>query len=349
MTIKKYIDLEAHFFTKEYAEYLYTREKVPKFEVVENEKKEKFTHITYGPGLTYSHISTFEDLLDLGEKRLSQMDKAGIDIQVLTLSNPCPDMFDASEGTVMARKVNDELSQVVKRYPDRFIGLAAIAPQNPGAAARELERAVKELNLKGVKINSNVNGEYLDDQKYWVIFEIAEKLGVPIYLHPKLPPADVMRVYGDYGLELGGPSWGFGSDTGLHVMRLIYSGVFDKYPRLKIILGHLGEAFPFWLNRIDFSWLRKPKGGTGKGGPKNVKRPSDYIKDNFIITISGMFFQPAFMCAYLALGADRITFAVDYPYEKNEEAIEFIEGTSICENDKEKICHLNAEKLFRLS
>jgi 5-carboxyvanillate decarboxylase len=341
----KVIDLEAHFFTEEYLEYLRGRKEVPKLETVEDERHEKFEQLSYGPGLHLPHKMTLKYLLDLGEGRMREMDEAGIGLQVLSLSNPGPDTFDdPSEATTVAKKINDELSNAIRKYPARFIGLATLAPQIPEVAADELERAVKKLNLKGAKINSHVRGEYLDDEKYWVIFERAEKLGVPIYLHPKLPSPRMLQPYADYGFALAGASWGFAAETSLHAMRLIYSGVFDKYPELKIILGHLGEGLPFWLSRIDYSWLRK----TRDLSMKNLRKPSDYVRNNFMMTTSGMFFQPAFMCAYLALGADRLLFAVDYPYEANKEAVQFMAVAPICDSDKEKICHLTAENIFCL-
>jgi len=339
----KVIDLEAHFFTEEYLEYLRARREVPKLETVKDERHEKSEQLSYGPGLNLPHRVTLKYLLDVGEGRVGEMEAAGIDMQVLSLSNPGPDAFeDPSEATAVSKKINDELSNIIRKYPERFIGLAALAPQVPNVAADELERAVIKLKLKGAKLNSHVRGEYLDDEKYWIIFERAEKLGVPIYLHPKLPSPSMLKPFADYGFALAGASWGFAAETGLHAMRLIYSGVFDKYPELKIILGHLGEGLPFWLSRIDYSWLRK----TRDIEMKNVRKPSDYVRNNFIMTTSGMFFQPAFMCAYLALGADRLLFAVDYPYEANKEAVQFMDAAPICDSDKEKICHLNAEDIF---
>ncbi len=270
--------------------------------------------------------------------RLKDMDEAGIDMQVLSLG-PGIEQYDAAFAIPLAEKTNDELAEVIRKYPDRFAGLASIAPQDPEAAADELERAVVMLGLKGAMIKSHINGEYLDEPKYWVIFERAEKLGVPIYLHPKEPSPDMIKPYLAYP-ELAGAMWGFAAEAGLHAMRLICSGVFDKYPGLKIILGHMGEALPFWLFRMD------SKGPMSKS--KLKKKPSEYVKDNFFISTSGMFSQPALICSYLALGADNILFAVDYAAESSVEAVEFIEAAPICPGDKEKICHLNAEKLFKL-
>lgn len=339
----KKIDFEAHFYTAEYANYLRTRKDMPREEVGQT-----CIRMVYGPNVVVPRNFAFEDkLLDLGVGRLEEMDAAGIDIQVLSLALPGCNEFEASEGTALAKQTNDELSKVVNKYPDRFIGLAALAPQDPSGATNELERAVKELGLRGAKIDSHARGEYLDDKKYWGIFEKAESLDVPIYIHPTIPSPSILKPYADYGMPLAGASFGFAAETALHVMRLIYSGLFDKYPGLKIVLGHLGEGLPFWFNRIDFSWL-KPWIDEGLR-PQIAKKPSEYIQSNFTVTTSGMSFLPAFLCSYLVLGADKIAFGADYPYEASEEAVKSLESMPVCDSDKEKIFHLNAERLFKLS
>jgi 2,3-dihydroxybenzoate decarboxylase len=343
----KKIDLEAHFITEGYVAYLRARTQFPKLETIEDEKHQKFDRLWYRPDLCQARSLGLSDrLLDLGEGRIKEMDAAGIDCQALSLTDPGCEPFDAPDATAVARETNDELVRAVKKYPDRFIGLAALAPQNPDEAADELERGIKELGFRGAKINSNIRGEYLDDRKYWTIFERAEKLGVPIYLHPTVPSPAMLGPYAAYGYTLTSPSLGFGAETALHAMRLICSGLFDKYPGLKIILGHLGEGLPFWLNRLNLGWLRPLT--PGELGPKCVKKPSEYIKTNFMVTTSGMFFQPAFLCVYLALGADNITFATDHPFVESKPAGQFMEALSIGDNDKDKICHLNAERLFKL-
>jgi 2,3-dihydroxybenzoate decarboxylase len=230
----------------------------------------------------------------------------------------------------------------VKKYPDRFIGLAAIPAQSPKEAVEELKRAIEQLGLKGVCLVSNAQEEYFDGEKYRVIFEMAQKLDVPVYLHPTLPSASMIGAYAGYE-TLSGPPHGYATEVSLHVMRLIYSGLFDRYPELKMIIGHMGEGLPYWLPRLDFAWLREMP-----NRPKIEKRPSEYLKRNFTLTTSGMFFQPALICAYLALGANNIAFGVDYPPEINELAVKFINEAPICNSDKEKICHTNAEELFKL-
>lgn len=335
------IDLENHFFIPEYVKYLRSRKEPPR----ETEEKDGLT-MWYNDVLCSPRSFEMENkLLDLGETRLKEMDAAGITIQALSLSPPGVQCFQAKEGTAWARKVNDELAKVVRQNPDRFVGLACVAPQSPEEAADELERAVTELGMKGVNVESHARNEYLDHKKYWCIFERAERLNVPIYLHPEIPSTSILKGYADdYGFELAGPPHGYAADVALHSMRLIYSGLFDKYPKLEMILGHMGEGLPFWLTRMDAYWIKPWKGKK----PRIEKRPSDYVKANFTITISGMFFVPAFICAYLALGADRIAFAVDYPYERTEEAVRFIKEAPISDLDKERIGYSNAARLLRI-
>ena len=343
----KKIAIEEHFLTQGLITHLRSRKEWPKWEVVEGEKVER---VYWAPSFSMPMGPVLKSgLLDLEEIRLRDMDEAGIDMQVLSLSAPGVESLPTSDGTSLAKTINDEVANIVKKYPKRFASFAAIAPQDPSAAANELERAVKELGFKGAVINSHIRGEYLDDQKFWVIFEKAEKLGVPIYLHPREPSPDMIKPYLTYP-ALASAMLGFGAEASLHAMRLICSGVFDKYPGLKIILGHLGEAIPYWLWRIDNFWITEKKGiaDTDPTISKSQKKPSQYFKDNFCVTTSGMFWQPPLMCTYLALGADSILFAVDYPYELNREAVQFMDSLPICDGDKEKIYHGNAEKLLEL-
>jgi 5-carboxyvanillate decarboxylase len=264
---------------------------------------------------------------------------------VLSLSGPGLESLDAASGTKLSRQINDEVAGAVSKHPKRFAGFAAIAPQNPEAAARELERAVKELGFKGAVINSHIRGEYVDAKKYWVIFESAERLGVPIYLHPKQPPPDMLKPYLVYPI-LASATWGFAADGGLHAMRLVFSGFFDKYPGLKIILGHLGEAIPFWLERMDNRWQWETQGDAVSRQPQN--KPSHYFKNNFAVTTSGMFWEPAIRFVCTVLGAERILFAVDFPYEASQEAVQFMESLAIPDDDKDKIFHRNAERLLKV-
>lgn len=343
----KKIAVEEHFLTENYRNFLRTRKEFPKRDIVEQEGK-KFEREWWTP-THYNLINPDlpEKVYDLGAERLKDMDESGIDMQVLSFSFPGIEPFDARDSISMAKLINDELAAVVKRYPERFAGFATIAPQDPVAAADELERAVKNLGFKGAVINGNIRGEYLDDEKYWVIFERAEKLDVPIYIHPRTPPADMIKPYLVWPvLALAG--WGFAAEASLHAIRLICRGVFDEYPGLKIILGHLGESIPFWLWRLDSRWPRDEMGIYSGPSKKLQKTPSQYFKDNFYVTTSGMFWQPVIQFVCSVLGTDKVLFATDYPYESSKEAAQVIESMQMSDNDREKICHLNAEKLLRL-
>ncbi|MFC1905582.1 amidohydrolase family protein, partial [Chloroflexota bacterium] len=341
----KIIAIEEHFRTEAFLDYLRSRKDYPRIEVVEDENHNKAERLFNSP--TNQQVLDSDvgrKMLDLGESRLKEMEQNGIDMQVLCLASGL-EPFDAQEATALSKKINDEVSRITKKYPDKFAGYASLAPQDPAAAAKELERSVKELGLIGAKINTHVKGEYLDDAKYWVIFEMAEKLDVPIYIHPRAPSIDIMKPFLAYPV-LAGSIWGYGVDCSLNAMRMICSGVFDKYPALKIILGHLGEGLPFWLWRIDNRWSRE-KVDSNPLARKLIKKPGQYFKDNFYVTMSGVLSNPSLLCAYQVLGAEKIMFAVDYPHEPNKEAVEFIKQIPVCDSDKEKICHLNAEKLLK--
>jgi len=336
------IDTEAHFYTPEYQQYLLARTEIPREEIYKG-----YVRLWYAPRIWEPHgMEVEEKLLNLAEGRLRDMDRAGIDMQVLSLSTPGCEQFDAENGLHFARQTNDALARVVEKFPERFTGLAALAPQRPDEAARELERAIKELGLRGIKINSHVGDSYLDDKKYWAIFEVAEKMDVPVFLHPNTPVADSIKLYQDYGFALAGPPWGFGAEASLHAMRLIYSGLFDRYPSLKMVLGHLGEGLVFWIYRIDFSfkkpWMEE------EIRPVLKKSPSEYLRNNFYVNNAGMYSVPAFLNVLLELGADHIMFAADYPYENSMEAARFIEDLPISISDKIKIMHGTAEKLFKI-
>ena len=341
----KRIAIEEHFTIEEHANQfrLILTKEYPVREVVEAEEQ-LHVEVRWLPASKYcagNAKALSGKILEVGEQRIKEMEEDGIDMQILSLIAPGVQVFDAAQGTSLARTVNDQLYRIVQKYPKKFAGLAALAPQDPMGAADELERAVKELGLKGASINSHTRGEYLDDKKYWVIFERAERLGVPIYIHPRMPSPGMAKPYLTYP-ALATAMSGFGAEVSLHALRLILSGLFDRHPGVKIILGHLGEALPFWLWRLDNRWLRMPQGMAIK------KRPSQYIRENFFVTTAGNFSVPAFLCAYLELGADRILFAVDYPLESNQEAVQFTEMLPISDGDREKVCHLNAERLFNL-
>ena len=333
----KKIDFEAHFYTPEYVKALSENKGYPRLVEGDGERDRR---LWYNDEVRQPFgDSLLRPLLDLGEGRLKMMDAVGIDIQILSLSAPGLEQLDPEKGKGLAIKSNNALATAIKKYPDRFLGYAALAAKAPEAAADELERAVTDLGLVGWNTHSNFGDSYLDNLKYWPIFERAEKLDVPIYLHPTVPAITQVR---DYGFALAGAPFGFGMETALTMMRLIYSGVFDKYPKLKIILGHLGEALPFLLKRIDWAWVR-PFDPAAR--PKIDKKPSDYLKNNVFLTTSGNHYEPAFMCTRAAFGIDRILLGTDFPYEDQEECIDFLEKLPIPEKEKEKVYSGNARQL----
>ncbi len=284
-----------------------------------------------------------ERLVDIEQARLEEMDKYGIEKQVLsTSSTAVQDEEDTSTAVQMAKHFNDTLATIVSRHPDRFAGFAALPLQDPKAAADELERAVTQLGLKGTMVYGHTKGEFLDAQKFWGVWERAEALDVPIYIHPGHnlpgPPNPLFAGYP----ELASTAWGWGIEAGSQALRLVFSGVLDAFPRATLLLGHMGEMLPYILWRLDSRTKTI-------GVPLRMKKlPSEYIKQNIMITTSGQFAREPLLCAIQALGADRILFSVDYPYEYTEEATTFIENAPISEDVKEQICYRNAARLLHL-
>lgn len=285
----------------------------------------------------------FRDLMDLGEGRLKAMDEDGITMQVIIIGSPGVQAFDPVQGHELARLANERLAAACRAHPTRFAGLAAVAPQAPENAAREMERAVKTLGLKGAIINSHTNGEYLDDRKFWPIFEAAQSLDAPIYIHPREPGPGMAGPLTMPGFRVG---WGYAIETGTHIMRLIAGGVFDQFPRLKIVIGHMGESIPFTLERIDNRYLWECE---LMGLPRTLKRlPSEYFRDNIVVTTSGMNFRLPLMMTVAALGADNVLFAGDWPFEVVGDAVAALDAMPLAEEDKEKLYHLNAKRVFKL-
>ncbi len=280
-------------------------------------------------------------LADIGALRIEDMDKNGIDISVLSVTTPGVQAeADTAKAIKSAKQLNDMLAEQIGHHPTRFSGFATLALQDPKDAADELERCVKQLGMKGAILNGHSNGIYLDDPRFFPVWERAESLQVPIYLHPADSPVQASNE-SDYP-EMAGPGWGWTPETAGHVLRLIYGGVFDRFPKSTLLLGHMGETLPFILWRLDSRYKmmqhRYPI----------EKMPSEYIKANVMVTTAGSFSDAPLQCAITALGADRVLFSVDYPYEYTNEAVEFIEKAPISDSDREKICHGNAERLLRL-
>jgi 2,3-dihydroxybenzoate decarboxylase len=285
-------------------------------------------------------------LQDLGERRLADMDATGIAKQVISLTAPGLQIFDAATAAALAPTYNDELAAAVARHPARFAGLAAIAPHAPEAAAKELERAVTRLGLRGAIVNSHTHGEYLDDQKFWPIFEAAEALDVPVYVHPQTPPPSMIGPLLESGLD--GAIYGFAVETGMHLLRIIMSGVFDRFPRLKLVVGHLGEGIPFWLFRVDFfhRGIVKTKRYARIG--ELELEPSDYMRRNVYLTTSGMAWEPVILFARSVVGADHVLYAMDYPYQYVPEEVRVTDNLPLSARELERFYEGNAKAVFGL-
>jgi predicted TIM-barrel fold metal-dependent hydrolase len=286
------------------------------------------------------------DLLDLGERRLAAMDEAGIDLQVISHTTPGVQHLDADTAVPLAREANDALARAVAEHPDRFAGFATLPTSAPDAAADELERAVGDLGMKGAMVNGHTGGLFLDDPRFDVLLARAERLGVPLYLHPAEPVPAVRDAY-YAGFDpavswfLSAAAYGWHAETGLHVLRMVLAGVFDRHPGLQLVIGHMGEMLPFMLARIDDNLPPKLTGLD--------RLPSEYILANVHITTSGLFTLPPLQCALTVFGIDRVLFSVDWPYAPNEPGMRLLETAPVSPDDLEKLAHGNAERLLGLS
>lgn len=282
-------------------------------------------------------------LVDLGPGRLNAMDAAGIDMQLLLMTSPGVQVFDTPDAIAIAKDANDEVSDACRKYPDRFAALAVVAPQDPKAAANEMMRAINTLGLKGVVINSHTKGEYLDDRKYWPIFEAAEALDAAIYIHPQTPPPNMSAEFIKRGLE--GATMGFAVEVAMHVVAIVLSGAFERFPRLKIVIGHAGEGLPFWLHRLDVQQkliLRNSGKSIIKG------KISDYIKRNVYVTTSGMGWEPAIKLCLETMGEDHVMYAMDYPYQYLLEEVLVHDKLRLSKERLKKLYQTNAERVFHL-
>jgi predicted TIM-barrel fold metal-dependent hydrolase len=280
-------------------------------------------------------------LLDLGDERLRIMDESGIAMHLLAMTSTGVQQFSADKGAAIATLGNDRLAQAIKDHPGRYAGLATVTPQNPARAVKEMDRAINTLELNGVMINSHTNGEYLDEPKYWPILEAADALDVPIYIHPRSPVPAMAAAYRKYQLEHA--IWGYAVEVGLHAVRLILSGVFDRFPKLRIVIGHMGENIPYALYRLDYMATNYPF-----DRPKLRGKPSDYFRQNFAITTSGVNWMPALELCLKVLGPDNVMWAVDYPYQETVEATKWLDDADLPADVKDKLFYRNAERIFRI-
>jgi predicted TIM-barrel fold metal-dependent hydrolase len=290
-------------------------------------------------------VRIYEQLQDIGDKRIAEMDAAGIDMQVLSLNAPGVEQAEAAEQLSVALESNDFLAEAVKKNPKRFAAFAALAIAAPDKAAEELDRRVRQQGFKGALINGHTRGRYLDDRFFSPILERAEALNVPIYLHPTIPPKAVVEAsFGGFSPPVtavfAGAGWGWHIETAVHLIRMILGGVFDRYPKLQVVIGHLGEGIPFMLPRLN------------KNLPTEVtklNRPiGAYLRENVHYTFGGFNFPATFLNLLLEVGVGRIMFSVDHPYGSMAEARAFLQHLPVSEADRERIAHGNAEKLLGL-
>jgi predicted TIM-barrel fold metal-dependent hydrolase len=290
-------------------------------------------------------MKVLEQLHDVGDGRITAMDAAGIDVQVLSLNAPGVEQADVADQIAHARESNDFVADIVKKTPKRFAAFAALPIAAPDQAAEELDRRVRQQGFKGAMINGHTRGRYLDDKFFSPILERAEALNVPIYLHPTVPPKAVADVlYGGFSPEVSGvfaaSGWGWHIETAVHLIRMILGGVFDRHPKLQVVIGHLGEGLPFMLPRLDrnmptqLTKLQRPLGA--------------YLRQNVHYTFAGFNFPATFLDLLLEVGVDRIMFSVDHPYGSMTEARAFLDQIPVSASDRERIAHSNAEKLFSL-
>jgi 2,3-dihydroxybenzoate decarboxylase len=296
-----------------------------------------------GGGVRSPMAGIFQRLPDLGEARLREMDEAGIDVHVLSHIPSPVQQLNPEAAVELAAGANNRLAEAITKHPDRFAGFACLPTPDPGAAADELERCVRDLGFKGAMVHGRSQGVFHDDKRFYPIWERAQALDVPIYLHPGPPhPAVVEAYYQDFVSDfpwLTSAAWGYTIDTANQAMRMILSGLFEEFPGLKIILGHLGEGLPFLLDRMDEAFKRE--------GSKPMEFKKTFC-EHFYVTTSGFFSTPALLCTLLQMGIDRVLFSVDWPFVENLPGTRWMETLPISEEDRQKMLNGNARRLLKM-
>ena len=298
------------------------------------------------PSFVWAQTTKRNELADLGDARIADMDANGISTQVLSVAGPGADLVPGQAGVDLARAYNDALAEGCARHAGRLRGFAHLPLLEPEAAARELQRCVTQLGFHGVLVNGATDGLFLDDPRFDPVLAEAARLDLPIYLHPGIPVREVRAAYydnlpGNFSFTLALSAWGWHADTAIHVLRLALSGALDRHPGLKLVIGHMGEALPFMLDRIDETTAL-----TAKTLLKRSLRQT--ITDQVWITTAGFFTMVPFMAALMSFGVDRIMFSVDYPFASNARARAFLDTLPVSPADREKIAHGNADRLLRL-
>ncbi len=326
----KLIDFEHHFYDQSTIDAMKMRKGYPKYDEKENTIHwTKILSMPQGPVLLKS-------LLDISEKRVEFMDQLGITTAVISTAQGVEDV-DTAESVELARKTNDTVYELTKRFPGRFLGSAVLPSKNVKEAVKELERCVKELGFVCWHTHSNYGTASPEQEEFLPLFRKAAELNVYVYLHPAVPKIESLEPY---GFTMAGPGAGFTVDTMLTILKMIVSGLFDRVPETRLLLGHLGEAIPFLLERIDNRLNFVPNVNL-----KNAQKPSYYFKNNIMVTTSGNMSKEAFECTQKVFGIDSILFGSDYPFEDAADMVKFVESLPLSVEDREKLYYKNAEKL----
>ena len=334
------IDFETHFATQGWVDALYANKGYPR--LAEDAATGNRRLYYQADAAEPFPDALLNKLLDIGAGRIAEMDAAGVDVAVLSLTAPGVEQLEPAAATKLARQANDDLAEAICKYPGRFRGYAAVSPKDPESAVKELERAVKELGFIGWKTHCNYGDSYLDEKRYWPLLAKAEELDIPIYLHPTVP---MINEFWTYGLALAGPSFGFGAETCLTMIRLIMSGAMDAFPKLKVVIGHYGEGLPFLLDRLDFAANFSHVAGDAGAFVALKRKPSEYLRDNTWVSTSCNYLPAAFNCSREAMGMERIVFGSDHPYGKMDECLAFLGGRGLSEAEQELLYEKNAAQL----
>lgn len=301
----------------------------------------------YGTSPSERATQILERLLNLGERRIADMDATGIDKAILALTSPgVQPILDAEEAKGIASRANDQLADACEKYPDRFIGMGAVAPQDPEWSAQEIRRSANELGFKGIQINSHTQGRYLDEEFFDPIFRALVDVDQPLYIHPATSPDSMIGPMLDAGLD--GAVFGFGVETGMHLLRLITIGIFDKYPTLQIMVGHMGEALPYWLYRLDYMHQAGVRSQRYERMKPLKKTIAEYLKSNVLVTNSGVAWEPAVKFCQQVMGEDRVMYAMDYPYQYVDQEVRDMDAMDMSAETKKKFFQTNAERWFKL-
>jgi len=326
------IDLENHFVTDVWSDALVAN-KGKGYPTVDKERGLGFSPETWMP------LGKEGELRDMGEGRIKLMDAAGVDYAVLSLTSPGAESFEASVGRKVAQESNDVLAAAIDKHPDRFGGFASLAPKDVDWSIKELERCVKELGFVAWNTHSNYGDAYIDERRFWPLLAKVEEMDIPVYLHPAVPMIQGLR---EFGMVLGGPTFGFGTDVMYTFLRMIVRGVFDTFPKLKIIMGHYGEALPFLVDRVDRAYMQNHWRPNAEIGSGSKEWASYYLKRNLWVTTSGNYLPAAFFCTRDGIGMDKILLGTDFPYEDMSDCMGFLKGLTLTDDEKMKLYEENA-------